>query len=65
MTRATPPPPQSMISVYAGQLCIGHVISRGKSGFEAFNASDISLGTFPTRRAAIDAIAHKVVEARR
>lgn len=48
--------PIALQSVYAGQVCIGHVISRGKLGFEAFDAGDISLGLYLTTQAAVAAI---------
>ena len=45
-----------MVSVYHGQTCIGHIRGRGRSGFEAFNAHQHSLGMFPTAHTAADAI---------
>jgi hypothetical protein len=42
--------------VYDGQRCLGHMLSRGRSGVEAFDQSDKSLGLFPDQRAAADAI---------
>jgi hypothetical protein len=48
-------------SVYDGRLCIGHILSRGRLGFEAFTADDLSLGFHPTAKAAADAISAKVV----
>jgi hypothetical protein len=36
--------------------CRGHVLARGKLGFEAFDIDDRSLGVFPTQDAAINAI---------
>ena len=45
-----------MVSVYHGQTCIGHILGRGRSGFEAFNAHQHSLGMFPTAHTAADAI---------
>jgi hypothetical protein len=45
-----------MAYVYDGRQCLGHIIARGKSGFEAFDADDKSLGLFPSQRAAADAI---------
>ncbi len=51
-TNGTPP----MLSIYDGRICCGFVISRGKLGFEAFDCDERSLGTYPTQRAAADAI---------
>jgi len=45
-----------MLSVYSGRDCIGFVLVRGSSGYEAFDASEASLGTFPTQEAAIHSI---------
>jgi hypothetical protein len=46
----------ALLSVFDGRRCVGHVLGRGRAGFEAFNSKDISLGLFESRRAAIDAI---------
>ena len=51
-----------MLSVYDGQRCLGHIIVRGKRGFEAFDADDCSLGTFPTEHEAADAVSMRVRE---
>jgi hypothetical protein len=51
MTRRTPASP--LCSVYDGRTCIGFVLSRGKQGFEAVRADDVSLGIFPSQREAI------------
>ena len=45
-----------MVSVYHGPTCIGHILGRCRSGFEAFNAHQHSLGMFPTAHTAADAI---------
>jgi hypothetical protein len=39
-----------------GREAIGHIITRGKIGFEAFNRSDVSIGMFKTQPAAANAI---------
>ena len=52
----------AMLSVYDGQRCLGHIIARGKRGFEAFDADDCSLGTFPTEHEAADAVSMRVRE---
>jgi hypothetical protein len=43
--------------VQAGSRCIGHVLSRGKLGHEAFDADEHSLGIFLTVKAAAIAVA--------
>ena len=49
-------PETAMLSVYSGQRCLGHIIVRGKRGFEAFDLDDNSLGTSPTDHEAADAV---------
>ena len=49
-----PPPP--LMSVYDGQRCIGHVVARGKAGFEAFDSDDRSLGIFASMKLAADTV---------
>ena len=41
-------PSPTMLAVYDGQRCLGHIIARGKTGFEAFDADDRSVGIFRT-----------------
>jgi hypothetical protein len=53
MTKA---PTTGMVSVYAGQQCLGFILSRGKAGFEARNADDQSIGTFKTQAEAVAAV---------
>ena len=55
MTTATPRP--SIVSVYDGRHCLGFVLRRA-NGFEAYTADERSLGTFPTMKAAADAISN-------
>ena len=45
-----------LVSVYDGQQCLGHVLGRGKAGYEAFNRDDKSLGIFETQRQAANAL---------
>jgi hypothetical protein len=45
-----------LVTVYDGRKCIGHILRRGQCGFEAFDHTDFSLGTFPTEREAANAI---------
>jgi hypothetical protein len=35
-----------MVSVFDGRCCIGFVTSRGKAGFESFDADQKSIGLF-------------------
>jgi hypothetical protein len=49
-------PAASLAYVYDGQQCLGHVLARGKTGFEAFNRNDKSVGLFPTQRQAANAL---------
>jgi hypothetical protein len=44
------------LAVYDGQTCLGFLLPRGKTGVEAFDADDRSLGTFPDLKSAADAI---------
>jgi hypothetical protein len=53
MTRTASP---TMVSVYDGRECLGFVLSRGCRGFEAFRADEKSLGLFPNRRDAANAV---------
>jgi hypothetical protein len=46
----------SWVSVYDGQRCLGHIISRGRDGHEAFDLDDKSVGIFPTQREAAAAL---------
>jgi hypothetical protein len=55
-------PQTAMLSVYDGRTCLGHIIAHGKRGFEAFDADDNSLGTFPTDQEAADAITRAKAE---
>jgi hypothetical protein len=45
-----------MLSVYDGQRCIGFVLSRGKLGFELFDAAERSHGLFRTQQEAVSAL---------
>jgi hypothetical protein len=51
--------PMSALAVYSGQVCLGHILPRGKSGVEAFDADDRSLGMFPDQKSAADAVSQK------
>jgi hypothetical protein len=37
-------------------ISIGHVVGRGRTGWQAYDAGQRSLGMFASQRAAIDAI---------
>jgi hypothetical protein len=43
------------LAIYDGQQCVGHALSRGKLGVEAFDAEDRSLGIFHSLKDAIAA----------
>jgi hypothetical protein len=45
-----------MTSVISGTVCIGFVLARGVSGFEAFAADQQSLGLFASEREAVAAV---------
>jgi hypothetical protein len=48
-----------LVSVYSDDRerhCLGHVLARGKLGFEAFDADDKSIGIYPTQGEAADAL---------
>ena len=47
------------ITVTAGQRVIGHVMPCGCEGFRAYDADDRLIGTFPTMKAAADAVSAK------
>jgi hypothetical protein len=49
-------PTTGMFSIYSGRECLGHVLARGRFGFEAFDLNDRSLGMFRTRAEAVDAV---------
>jgi hypothetical protein len=51
--------------VYDGQQCLGHVLSRGPKGFEAFDRDDKSVGLFETQRQAANALTSGSTEAMR
>jgi hypothetical protein len=44
------------IAVYAGQTCLGFLLPRDKSGIEAFDADEHSLGLFPDQKSAAAAV---------
>lgn len=46
-------------AVYDGRRCIGHLLSRGKLGIEAYDAETRSLGIFPHQKSAPDTISRK------
>jgi hypothetical protein len=51
-----PTPRAGMLSVYSGRTYLGAIISRGKSGLEAYDAEGVSLGLYPDQKAAIAAV---------
>jgi hypothetical protein len=46
----------SLLSVYDGRNCVGFLLHRGPAGWEAFTSDEKSIGTYPTQKAAADAI---------
>ena len=42
--------------IYDGRQCLGHIIARGKVGFEAFDSDDKSLGLFASQKEAAKTI---------
>jgi hypothetical protein len=46
----------ALLSVFDGRHCAGFLLHRGPAGWEAFTADEISLGVFPTRQDAANAI---------
>jgi hypothetical protein len=42
----------SMLSVLDGRECLGFILSRGRAGFEAFDAELISCGIYATQKQA-------------
>ena len=44
------------LAVYAGRECAGFLLPRGKTGVEAFDANNKSIGIFPDQKSAADAI---------
>jgi hypothetical protein len=49
----TKPPAVPLVSVYDGQRCLGFILARGKTGFEAFAADEQSLGLFQSQKEAV------------
>jgi hypothetical protein len=55
MTAAKPTTPP-LVSIYDGQRCLGFILARGKTGFEAFAADERSLGLFQSQKEAVATI---------
>lgn len=51
-----PKPTPTMVSVYDGTTCIGHVLASGPKHFEAFDRDDKSIGIFERQRQAASAL---------
>jgi hypothetical protein len=49
-------PPASLVSVYDGRQCIGHLVGRGPLGVEAYDQHDRSIGLFETAPLAASAL---------
>jgi hypothetical protein len=54
--------PTSWAAIMLGCRCLGHIVSRGVCGVEAYDANDKSIGTFPTQAAAADALGRLLLE---
>jgi hypothetical protein len=59
-TKTASKPVAAMLSVYDGQRCIGHLLARGRSGWESFDTEQKSLGLFSTQAAAACAVHNAV-----
>lgn len=46
----------ALLSVFDGRRCAGFLLHRGPAGWEAFTADAVSIGVFPTRQDAANAI---------
>lgn len=46
----------NLLVVYSGRTCLGHILSRGREGYEAYDINDASLGIFSDQDAAADAV---------
>jgi hypothetical protein len=57
MTAAPP-----MVTVMAGNECVGFVLARGVAGFEAFDRDAHPIGLFPTADEAAAAITNTVTK---
>jgi hypothetical protein len=51
----------TLLSVTNGRDTIGFVLSRGREGYEAFDASERSLGVFASMRDAANRVSDEVV----
>jgi alpha-acetolactate decarboxylase len=52
-------PSPSMMAVYSGRVCIGHLLKRGRIGIEAFDIDGRSVGLFGTMHSAIAAVSSR------
>jgi hypothetical protein len=46
----------TMVSVYEGTNCLGHVLRKPKVGFEAYDRDDKLIGVYPTAPEAANAV---------
>ena len=49
-------PARSMLAVYSGREAVGFFMDRGRDGTECFDDAGNSLGLFPSRDAAAEAL---------
>lgn len=53
---SAPPPTTPLITITIADRCVGYLIRRGKSGFEAFGPDDKSRGIFTSETEAVGAV---------
>jgi hypothetical protein len=46
----------NFLSIYHGQTRVGHIVARGKLGFEGFDINERSIGLFPSMRHAANTV---------
>jgi hypothetical protein len=49
-----------MTSIYSGRQCVGFVLKRGHTGYEAFDSDEQSLGVFKTPSEAAAAVSERM-----
>jgi hypothetical protein len=56
---STGAPVTPMSCIYSGRQCVGFILKRGHTGYEAFDSDEQSLGTFATQREAADVVSER------
>jgi len=46
-------------ALYSGRTCLGFILNRGRSGYEAFDCDDKSIGIFETQQLAADTLSER------